>query len=604
MIIDMKQVTLFVTNSNREEALEKLRELGVLHIKNITSPVSEDVTELENKIRRTENALQVLAEQNGESETPKTAKKSDDLIHETLNLADKRTELEEQLAEKKQTLEWYDTWGKINQKDIKELERRGVYVRLYAASKSYLKEQTKDLPLYKINETKTTAFLALITGDPEEKLDLKEVTVPEKSFAKIRQKTEKIQDEIATVNSKLQNICAETEKIEKYKNKLEKELEFVRVRSGMGEAEEINFLQGFCPVNKLETLREKAGVEGWGYVIREPEEPREVPTQLSDSLTTWLVDPIYRFMGTLPGYQEFDVSLLFLIFFAIFVAMIVGDAGYGLIYLGLTYFAHQKFENVRGETFLLFYILSGATIAWGLASGTFFGIKEIQQFGWTDFFVVEYLNSFPEYNDKVQNNRNLLMFITFVVGAIQLALGHLLQLWRNRKKLNALAQIGWMAIVGAMLFVAEKIVLSGELVGQVVNYNQIIWTVAGGAVLVLFFENYQQGEFWLGIGRTIGNLPMDIISAFSDIVSYIRLFAVGLATVVIETSFNSMAVGDGITGVTDFLVAAIILLLGHSLNIILCVMSIVVHGIRLNMLEFSNHLGMQWTGSRYKPFKK
>jgi len=107
-----------------------------------------------------------------------------------------------------------------------------------------------------------------------------------------------------------------------------------------------------------------------------------------------------------------------------------------------------------------------------------------------------------------------------------------------------------------------------------------------------------------GIGISLANLPLEVISGFSDVVSYLRLFAVGYATVVVASSFNSMATGEGISSIVAGFGAAIILLLGHALNIILAMMSVLVHGVRLNMLEFSGHVGVQWSGKAYEPFKE
>jgi len=101
---------------------------------------------------------------------------------------------------------------------------------------------------------------------------------------------------------------------------------------------------------------------------------------------------------------------------------------------------------------------------------------------------------------------------------------------------------------------------------------------------------------------TLGNLPIDIISGFSDVVSYLRLFAVGYASVVVAYSFNEMAIGGGINSVLAGVLAAFILIVGHLLNIVLGAMAIIVHGVRLNMLEFSGHLNMEWSGIKYKPF--
>ena len=121
-----------------------------------------------------------------------------------------------------------------------------------------------------------------------------------------------------------------------------------------------------------------------------------------------------------------------------------------------------------------------------------------------------------------------------------------------------------------------------------------IYLIIFGSALVGIFANFQK-NILKGFLISLGNLPLDIISSFSDIVSYIRLFAVGIATVTVAASFNDMA--GGIT-------VPLILVLGHGLNIILAMMSVLVHGVRLNMLEFSGHLGQEWSGKEYKPFKE
>jgi V/A-type H+-transporting ATPase subunit I len=106
------------------------------------------------------------------------------------------------------------------------------------------------------------------------------------------------------------------------------------------------------------------------------------------------------------------------------------------------------------------------------------------------------------------------------------------------------------------------------------------------------------------MGATLVELPLSVIGSFSDVVSYLRLFAVGYASVVLSSTFNDMALAGGINSIIGGLGAALILFLGHTLNIILGMMAVVVHGIRLNMLEFSGHLGMQWSGKKYDPFSE
>ena len=133
--------------------------------------------------------------------------------------------------------------------------------------------------------------------------------------------------------------------------------------------------------------------------------------------------------------------------------------------------------------------------------------------------------------------------------------------------------------------------------------------IGGGLAVVMVFGKQERGQnFFVGAFKGVANVittALDGISAFSDIISYIRLFAVGLASLAIAESFNSMAggVADSLGGVGGVVAAVVILFLGHTLNLAMGALSVVVHGVRLNMLEFSGHLGMEWTGVEYAPFK-
>jgi V/A-type H+-transporting ATPase subunit I len=162
--------------------------------------------------------------------------------------------------------------------------------------------------------------------------------------------------------------------------------------------------------------------------------------------------------------------------------------------------------------------------------------------------------------------------------------------------IKALSQVGWIMILWGMFFAAGTLVI-GRTFPPFAG-----WLLAGGIPMALFFSNPERGILKGALG-TLAQLPLSVIGAFSDIVSYLRLFAVGYATVVVAQSFNNMAIG-GAHGILGGLAAALILFLGHTLNILLGFMAVIVHGIRLNMLEFSGHLDMQWSGKKYDPFRE
>ena len=151
-----------------------------------------------------------------------------------------------------------------------------------------------------------------------------------------------------------------------------------------------------------------------------------------------------------------------------------------------------------------------------------------------------------------------------------------------------------------LYFLVINLVVGGAPVSQTAMYMMI-----GGLAGVFIFGQQKKGvNFFVGVLKGFSgiiNLFLDSIGAFSDIISYIRLFAVGLASVAIAASFNAMA--EPLMHGPAFIGAVVILFLGHSLNLAMGLLSVIVHGVRLNMLEFSGHLGMEWVGIKYEPFK-
>jgi V/A-type H+-transporting ATPase subunit I len=287
----------------------------------------------------------------------------------------------------------------------------------------------------------------------------------------------------------------------------------------------------------------------------------------------------------------------FLLFFSLFFAMIVSDAGYGLIFVALGLFAQKKFgAKAPKEPFFLLYVLGGATMFWGLVSGNWFGAEGIGTLPIFEWALIREISAFPAEAEQAAN-LNFMMYLCFFIGAVHLSVAHGMRAFRYMNSPKALAEIGWIAIVWTLFFVAGTLVLGKEFPG--IGMPLLI----GGSALVLLFANFQKNII-KGALVTLGDLPLTIISSFSDVVSYLRLFAVGYASVTVAASFNNMAVGEGISSFVAGLMAAITLFLGHGLNIVLCLMGVIVHGVRLNMLEFSGHMNMQWSGQEYLPFRE
>ncbi len=195
------------------------------------------------------------------------------------------------------------------------------------------------------------------------------------------------------------------------------------------------------------------------------------------------------------------------------------------------------------------------------------------------------------------------MKFCFILGASQIGLACVINVVSKirAKNLSFIADIGWLIDVLVIYMLVLFLVLNEK-----VNFSLIVGGVAFGFVLVCLFGKQEPGlKFSKGLVKSLSDaftVFLNTISCFGNVMSYIRLFAVGMASLAIADSFNEMAGGM----LSGFALPAgiLVLVIGHALNLVMGLLSVVVHGVRLNLLEFSNQLGMEWTGYNYDPFKE
>ena len=374
------------------------------------------------------------------------------------------------------------------------------------------------------------------------------------------------------------------EDLSEIKRKLEKEIELQQVVSGMGKEGAISYVTGYVPADMEGHLIAEARSSKWGIMITEPSVEDNVPTLLRNPKWVGMIKPVLGLLGLTPGYRELDVSALFLIFFSIFFGILIGDAGYGLVYILLTLLITlwlHKMMKLNAEmktTVSLFFLLGFCAIIWGLLTGTFFGQ------GWLQPLV-------PQLNDA-----NTMETFCFFLGALHLSIAHSWRAFLKFPSLTALADVGYICILWTAFFLARTLIL-GE---PFPPFG--IWLVATGIILVILFTN-PQARVLRGIGEGLGTMALSLMNNITDVISYVRLFAVGLATLAIAETTNTLASGFG-NGVVALAAGVVILIIGHGLNIILGIISVLVHGVRLNVLEFSGHANVTWSGSAFEPLKE
>lgn len=615
MIVPMKKVSIVTLKQFEQASLEQLRALGVLHVfADTTEPERADT--LREQYAAIERALAAIPVDDDDSHI--AAERGGAAVDQALQIAeavqelvDERTQLHDEHERLRREVDRCAPWGDPEPDRIADLRERGVDIRLYEVKAEDADAVTAVLPnpvvLFRSKTVVRILAVALSTDTfPDEPLPFE---LPAYSVSTMTDRIDEIQNRLNEIENALAGMTERRPLLQAAIDQLDGDFEFLRVEATMDSEKELSWITGFVPEDIVETVYTAAREHGWGVVIRDPESDEQVPTKIKNPKPVRIIKPVFDLLGTVPGYREMDISFFFLLFFVVFFAMIIGDGGYGLILLGGTLYAaiSGRAKGKRpGPGTALMLVLSTATVVWGAITGNWFGYGPFAELPVLRNLVI------PEIAVSNEQSTMTIQYMTFVIGTIHLSIAHIWNFFRGLKRsprIAAFEQLGWLSMVLGLYYLVLELVLGTVAVSIVPRPDWWLTMIIGGLAAVMLFGKQESGQnFFVGAAKGVANVittALDGISAFSDIISYIRLFAVGLASLAIAEAFNQMAGGiaTSMDGVVGAVVAALILFLGHTLNLAMGALSVIVHGVRLNMLEFSGHLGMEWTGVEYAPFK-
>ena len=585
MIVAMKKVFLVVQGKDAEFLLKGVRKLGVLHVENVIPPKGDKLAVLHNDLFLLNQAIALLESEGKNSVSRAQGKRMPDwrpLAQHIIDLNKRFQQLKEYSVTLSSGIDKYVEWGDFDPQEAARLSLKGICLRLYKLSDEQIKSLPKDIYLKKINRQGHIYNCAII-ADKNFNLPFKETEMPKVSLSMMQRRLVEDKKTAGLIKEELLREFVYLDYLKDTRAQIMKEVEFYEALSGMARQQEgLIYIKGYIPFDSENSIKEAAKAQGWGLLITEPLESDNVPTLVRNPKWLDIINPVFKIIEVIPGYRELDISLWFLIFFSIFFGILIGDAGYGAVYFLLTLIIHKKLGKGISDksAFVLLYILSSCAIIWGILTASFFGQE------WLPAWVKPVLPA-------LRSDKNMQNFC-FFLGALHLSIAHI---WRALLKfpaLSFLADIGWICILWFTFFIAKLLILGDTLP---VFYPYLIIT---GSSLVVFFTRPQK-NILKGFASGLGALALNIMNNFTDVVSYIRLFAVGLATLAVADAFNKMAMDIGFANFTAGLLTSLILLVGHTLNIILGPLAILVHGVRLNVLEFCSHLDIKWSGFSYKP---
>lgn len=629
MIVPMKRVTLVSLASERDQTLRVLRDAGVVHVTDVQEPFGSSLDEARARLKAAEAAANELsrhaeaARETDAGERRRTGRRGhrsgpdvalpvsrdvqagsgqtvlpdslapDEVVAQVEAAVALRREATDRADAARRELARVAGLGEFDPSLLADLARRGVYVCLVRSGVGATPVAPEGFLIERLGADAGGLYWAIAATHPFDIDDLdlaiavSEVRPPQSAPSALRAEVEQQLGQAADADDLLVALAPALPVLKEHLATLADAERFAAVRAGMGTAHEVVFLQGYVPAESVAALGELARVNGWGVQTSDPVPGDDVPTMLRYSQIVAPVRAVLDFLKIYPGYWETDIGWTFLAFFSVFFAMLAGDAGYGVLLLIAASIVHVRVRSAPRYAVHLLYIVGTTTLIWGIITGNYFGITKLPS-----FMTAAKVDWLADRDNVIQ--------LCFIIGAVHLSIAHVwnvVSLLRERTWGKAVAQFGYLLVVWSMFFLARQTVLGLGMP------SFVLYMLAVGFLLVAGFMATPQEFKESFIGHAL--LPLNMISNFVDILSYIRLFAVGYASIAVIAAFNEMASSIGFGNVGTAIAAVLLILFANVLNLILIGLGVLVHAVRLNTLEFSTHKGLEWAGhTLYQPFTR
>lgn len=620
MIEKMKKFTFLVTDKEYEGFISSLRQQGVVHVQQLQQGASsQELQQALDLESRYVAALRVLDSADKTYQVaphaPALGQASDSL--EVLTRIENIQAEEQTLMHERDAIEKdirvLEPWGNFDMKALQRLaQASGLTVGFFRCSSKFFRQEWADhyfaIP---VNEmSKSTYFLTFSEKKPD--IEAEQIFLPQESLQEKRvqldsvlQKLDLIHGELLYIEKQLRSVLLDGQSQTRDSIQLER----VHLSDERVAGDSLRLFVGWVRADRTEELTTVLDADHIFYEMEDPAFEDDVPVQITNGRFTSLFEPILR-MYSLPNYHDLDPSFYFAPFFMLFFGLCLGDGGYGLLVLfgGLAVAKFCKGDVCNYGRLMAW--LGMMTVICGLLMGTFFGIDLSQQ-DWAFLAPVK-----PYFlNDNGVGpifGYSPMMVLSVIIGLIQVLLGMIL------KGCKAVKNYGFAYGIGTFCWVAA-IILAVILYGLPacgVQLPQVLQTILmvliGISALGIFFYN-SPGSYRRPLLGLLGNIGGGVWATYGmatgllgDLLSYIRLFALGLTGGVLGGVFNSLAIDmtSSLPVMVRWIPMILILLAGHGITFALSMISAFVHPMRLTFVEFFKNADFEGGGKEYSPFRK
>lgn len=616
MISKMKKYSFLIFHKEYENFLLKLRELGAVHVQEKQSGeiASEELTAIVGKVAEIKDVEDFLipysdSKWNVQQESP-SVERGKELIGEVKMLRNDLEKINQRIPSIRKEIDLMKVWGDFKFSAIEALRKAGYEISFYVCSpKDYRPEwESMHNAIIIDNNGATVHFVTVSHAGEEFELPVEKAKLSRHSLSELGGMLDAAEAEKKKLVEKLRYICNSCHgSLAAYKNSILSDMEFSKVVLS-GEktaANKVYVLQGWIPEDAEPQLLSFLEREHILYESSAPDlKDSEVPIKLVNNRFARLFEPITR-LYSMPNYSEIDVTPFLAPFFMLFFGLCMGDGGYGVLILIACFIAKRKVKpEMKGLCSLGMY-LGAMTIVVGILTGAFFGIAlDSVEWGWLKS-VKQYFLTEKNYKDAL-SGYNPMMLVAICLGIIQILFGMCLSAVKTTKQEGAkysYQTIAW--VVALVAGIAYGIVaFSGVAVASYVDY--IFYVIFGICAIFIYFYNSPGKNILANFGSGLWNTYNMATGLLGDTLSYIRLFAIGLTGGILGGVFNELAFSltSGLPFVLQFVCTLLILLFGHAINFGLCMISSLVHPLRLIFVEFYKNEGFEGGGKEYKPFRK
>ena len=609
MISKMNKLSFLIYHKEYEMFLEKLRELGVVHIeKRQGAEMDANLQAFMQKRTAYQSLLKSMtlaaASYEGGATQPSSL-----TIEQVMDSYESQQEhiqaLNMQLPVLDKEIDAMEVWGEFDWNVIELLKANGWQMQFYCCpEKSFEETWTDDYNATIINRKGGQSYFVTVNQMPVE-LEAEVVRLPNRRLSELVREQEGLKTSIKEANNRLDQFCINNlPVVEKALDSLESDINLMEVEQLGGErlAEgSIVMMEGWVPVENDAEVRKMLDESGVYYEIRPAEKEDNAPIKLKNGKISRAFEMLTKMYG-MPDYGEFDPTPLLAPFYALFFGMCVGDAGYGLLLVILGFYLKKKLSKSMAGLMNLLITLGAATTVVGALFNTFFGASL------TDWNLPEWMNSLIISGKWDGTAYDKTMVIALLVGMFHICFAMVVKAVGSTVRYgfkNSLSAWGWLLLVGGSVTVATLNYLG---VLNLETSKMAYMGIGGVSAIGIFLLNDIRRNVFMNVGAGLWDTYNMATGLMGDLLSYLRLYALGLAGGMLGGVFNDLgmqlrdALGGFLFGIPGWICFALIFVAGHGLNIALSCLSGYVHSIRLTFVEYFKNSGYDGKGVEYNPF--